>query len=182
MAFRRPPRPIPALEVFPTLKRFAKQKYHPFQPRNDRIPPGTQHPYSRGLRVQSMSHLYHDLGVMVFAGTTDRQTRKIGDILKESMAHPGGLPSLLGYKYDDGSRYTVYNVGRKAMKSINGVCRSELPPEFVVTDGVVRSVGWVNGSYIDLQNRWESDFAAKRWSSFRIQKSYIRILNFNNMM
>ncbi|EHK19624.1 uncharacterized protein TRIVIDRAFT_76984 [Trichoderma virens Gv29-8] len=87
------PRIPPALQVFPTLTRFA------IRPRRLAEVPigGPASSVSAKALQQSAIHLYHDLGVLVFAGCSVREVRRIGDVLKEIVAlgGQGGLVTRL---------------------------------------------------------------------------------------
>ncbi|KAJ6437708.1 plasmid p 4b orf-3 family protein [Purpureocillium lavendulum] len=98
LAFAMPgPRLPPALQVFPTLQRFPA-----LRPRRQQshVPIGCS-----GAKVDDASlqlsalHLYHDLGVLVFAGASPQQTQRIGDILKQVVAWggPGAAAARLGW-------------------------------------------------------------------------------------
>ncbi|PTB63445.1 hypothetical protein BBK36DRAFT_1126886 [Trichoderma citrinoviride] len=84
----------PALQVFPTLTRFA------LRPRRlAEIPiggPSTPQISAKALQ-QSAIHLYHDLGVLVWVGCSVDQVRRIGDVLKQVVAWggQGGLVARL---------------------------------------------------------------------------------------
>ncbi|KAK0392033.1 hypothetical protein NLU13_1531 [Sarocladium strictum] len=87
-----------ARDIFPTL-----QRYKAFWPRRaDRLPIGFQHNWypiifgwdeRKRFVSDQMAALYHDLGVLVFAGCTARQTQRIGNILKVIVAR-GGLAHM----------------------------------------------------------------------------------------
>jgi hypothetical protein len=53
---------------------------------------------------QSMLSLYHDLGVLVFAGCDPKQTDRIGDILRQVVGWggPGGAVSRLSWVGENG--------------------------------------------------------------------------------
>lgn len=71
-------RTSPALSVFPTLRRFPA-----LQPRSStQVPIGCSHPVKLIHVQNSIPHLYHDLGVLVFAGVTPQQIGQIGNILE----------------------------------------------------------------------------------------------------
>ncbi|KAL7896191.1 hypothetical protein HDV63DRAFT_170098 [Trichoderma sp. SZMC 28014] len=88
------PRLAPALEIFPTLARFQT-----IRPRRLAEVPigGPSHEVSPRALQQSAIHLYHDLGVIVFAGCSVAEVRRIGDVLKEVVAFggPGGVVARL---------------------------------------------------------------------------------------
>ncbi|KAF7551098.1 hypothetical protein G7Z17_g5270 [Cylindrodendrum hubeiense] len=84
----------PALRVFPTLKRFAPA----FAPRGILNPPG-QSPPIEERTIMSLSSLYHDLGVIVFAGTSVRRVKRIGKILRKAVA-VGGPPRIMSTTYN----------------------------------------------------------------------------------
>lgn len=88
------PRLAPALEIFPTLARFQT-----IRPRRLAEVPigGPSHEVSPRALQQSTIHLYHDLGVIVFAGCSVAEVRRIGDVLKEVVAlgGPGGVVARL---------------------------------------------------------------------------------------
>lgn len=88
------PRLAPALEIFPTLARFQT-----IRPRRLAEVPigGPSHEVSPRALQQSAIHLYHDLGVIVFAGCSVAEVRRIGDVLKEVVAlgGPGGVVARL---------------------------------------------------------------------------------------
>ncbi|KAH0521938.1 hypothetical protein TsFJ059_005868 [Trichoderma semiorbis] len=87
------PRLPPALQVFPTLTRFA------LRPRRLAEVPigGPSNSVSAQALQQSAIHLYHDLGVLVFAGCSVREVSRIGDVLREVVAlgGQGGLVTRL---------------------------------------------------------------------------------------
>ncbi|KAL7929840.1 hypothetical protein V8C35DRAFT_172314 [Trichoderma chlorosporum] len=87
------PRLPPALQVFPTLTRFA------LRPRRLAEIPigGPAGSVSAKALQQSAIHLYHDLGVLVFAGSSVREVQRIGDVLREVVAlgGQGGLVTRL---------------------------------------------------------------------------------------
>ncbi|KAK4065447.1 hypothetical protein Trihar35433_7567 [Trichoderma harzianum] len=87
------PRLPPALQVFPTLTRFA------IRPRRLAEVPigGPTTSVSAQALQQSAIHLYHDLGVLVFAGCSVREVSRIGDVLREVVAlgGQGGLVTRL---------------------------------------------------------------------------------------
>lgn len=89
------PRLPPALEVFPTLQRFRAV----LPRRLSEIPIGCAARNSVETRhlQESVLHLYHDLGVLSFAGCSAAQARRIGDILQQVVAWggPGALVSRL---------------------------------------------------------------------------------------
>ncbi|KAL6854469.1 hypothetical protein J3F83DRAFT_718783 [Trichoderma novae-zelandiae] len=84
----------PALQVFPTLTRFS------LRPRRlTEIPiggPSASQISAKALQ-QSAIHLYHDLGVLVFAGCSVPEVRRIGDVLREvvNWGGQGGLVARL---------------------------------------------------------------------------------------
>ncbi|EGR46324.1 uncharacterized protein TRIREDRAFT_109958 [Trichoderma reesei QM6a] len=84
----------PALQVFPTLARYA------LRPRRlAEIPiggPSTPQISAKALQ-QSAIHLYHDLGVLVWVGCSVDQVRRIGDVLRQVVAWggQGGLVARL---------------------------------------------------------------------------------------
>ncbi|KAL7917831.1 hypothetical protein ACQKWADRAFT_317031 [Trichoderma austrokoningii] len=80
------PRLPPALEVFPTLARLQT-----IRPRRLAEVPigGPSHEVSPRALQQSAIHLYHDLGVIVFAGCSVAEVRRIGDVLSEAVALGG---------------------------------------------------------------------------------------------
>ncbi|KAL7942833.1 hypothetical protein V8C42DRAFT_140642 [Trichoderma barbatum] len=88
-----PPHLPPALQVFPTLTRFA------IRPRRLAEVPigGPASTVSAKALQQSAIHLFHDLGVLVFAGCSVREVRRIGDVLREvvAMGGQGGLVTRL---------------------------------------------------------------------------------------
>ncbi|KAK1237388.1 hypothetical protein MKX08_003013 [Trichoderma sp. CBMAI-0020] len=88
------PRLAPALEIFPTLARFQT-----IRPRRLAEVPigGPSHEVSPRALQQSAIHLYHDLGVIVFAGCSVAEVRRIGDVLREVVAlgGPGGVVARL---------------------------------------------------------------------------------------
>ncbi|KAL7907793.1 hypothetical protein GGI35DRAFT_67598 [Trichoderma velutinum] len=87
------PRLPPALQVFPTLTRFA------IRPRRLAEVPigGPASSVSAQALQQSAIHLYHDLGVLVFAGCSVREVNRIGDVLRQVVAlgGQGGLVTKL---------------------------------------------------------------------------------------
>ncbi|KAL7799953.1 hypothetical protein V8C37DRAFT_398818 [Trichoderma ceciliae] len=80
------PRLPPAFEVFPTLARFQTMRPR----RLSEVPIGgpASNVSARALQ-QSAIHLYHDLGVVVFAGCSVGEVRRIGDVLREVVAWGG---------------------------------------------------------------------------------------------
>ncbi|KAM0245252.1 hypothetical protein ACHAQJ_010604 [Trichoderma viride] len=80
------PRLPPALEVFPTLARFQSMRPR----RLFEVPIGgpTSNVTAKALQ-QATIHLYHDLGVLVFAGCSVSEVRRIGDVLREAVAWGG---------------------------------------------------------------------------------------------
>ncbi|KAL7808646.1 hypothetical protein V8C26DRAFT_279940 [Trichoderma gracile] len=84
----------PALQVFPTLTRYA------LRPRRlAEIPiggPSAPQISAKALQ-QSAIHLYHDLGVLVWVGCSVEQVRRIGDVLRQVVAWggQGGLVARL---------------------------------------------------------------------------------------
>ncbi|POR31549.1 Uncharacterized protein TPAR_08268 [Tolypocladium paradoxum] len=82
------PRLPPALQVFPTLRRFPALRPR----RQAEVPIGCsgRDAVDAHAAQRSVLHLYHDLGVLVFAGATPRQTRRIGDMVRQVVAW-GGL-------------------------------------------------------------------------------------------
>ncbi|KND87459.1 hypothetical protein TOPH_07933 [Tolypocladium ophioglossoides CBS 100239] len=96
----------PALQVFPTLQRFPALRPR----RQAEVPIGCG---TRGATAvdafaaqQSVLHLYHDLGVLVFAGATPQQTRRIGDIVRQVVAWGGlgGAAARMGGEAGGGRR------------------------------------------------------------------------------
>ncbi|KAK5996075.1 hypothetical protein PT974_04502 [Cladobotryum mycophilum] len=87
------PRLAPALEVFPTLTRFPALRPR----RMFRVPIGCRESVRRDDLQRSVMHLYHDLGVLVFAGCSHREVVRIGDILRQMVTWggPGGVVSML---------------------------------------------------------------------------------------
>ncbi|KAL7955967.1 hypothetical protein V8C34DRAFT_230027 [Trichoderma compactum] len=87
------PRLPPALQVFPTLTRFA------VRPRRLAEVPigGPASSVSAQALQQGAIHLYHDLGVLVFAGCSVREVNRIADVLREVVAlgGQGGLVARL---------------------------------------------------------------------------------------
>jgi hypothetical protein len=103
---------LTALEVFPTLAR-----YKAFRPRRANPPIGNtdlkvdprlqddqsnSHKSKLDGRADTFSHLYHDLGVLAFAGCTAAQTERIGSILQRVVAW-GGPAHLTALIRDAGS-------------------------------------------------------------------------------
>ncbi|RFU81784.1 hypothetical protein TARUN_374 [Trichoderma arundinaceum] len=88
------PRLPPALEVFPTLARFQT-----IRPRKLFEVPigGPANNVSAKALQQGAIHLYHDLGVIVFAGCSVSEVRRIGDVLREvvSWGGQGGVVARL---------------------------------------------------------------------------------------
>ncbi|KAL9471813.1 hypothetical protein ACSS6W_009754 [Trichoderma asperelloides] len=80
------PRLAPALDVFPTLARF--QTIRPRRLFEVPIGGPSSNVSAKALQ-QSAIHLYHDLGVIVFAGCSVAEVRRIGDVLKEVVAWGG---------------------------------------------------------------------------------------------
>lgn len=84
----------PALQVFQTL-----QRYPIIRPRRQPdVPIGCVSPsLSAQAAQQSILSLYHDLGVLVFAGCSASQTERIGDILRQvvNWGGPGGAITSL---------------------------------------------------------------------------------------
>ncbi|KAH6603218.1 hypothetical protein Trco_007993 [Trichoderma cornu-damae] len=80
------PRLPPAFEVFPTLARFKSMRPR----RLFEVPIGgpASNVTAKALQ-QSAIHLYHDLGVVVFAGCSVGEVRRIGDVLREVVAWGG---------------------------------------------------------------------------------------------
>lgn len=80
------PRLPPALEVFPTLVRFQTMRPR----RLAEVPVGgpAGNVTAKALQ-QSAIHLYHDLGVLVFAGCSVGEVRRIGDVLRAVVAWGG---------------------------------------------------------------------------------------------
>ncbi|KAL3953379.1 hypothetical protein ACCO45_013322 [Purpureocillium lilacinum] len=90
------PAPPPALQVFPTLQRFPalrprrQQSHVPIGCKSSGPAPS---PDDASLQLSAL-HLYHDLGVLIFAGASPRQTERIGDILRQA---PGAAAARLGW-------------------------------------------------------------------------------------
>lgn len=94
---------LSALEVFPTLARYPA--FNPRKPDRVRIGflPGKDKTERRDEKdhpllleqahAEGVSSLYHDLGVLAFAGCSAAHTKRIGDIL-ERVAAWGGAASL----------------------------------------------------------------------------------------
>ncbi|KOS21950.1 hypothetical protein ESCO_001658 [Escovopsis weberi] len=85
----------PALEVFPTLAKFPA-----LNPRRlHQIPIGCRGGEDASLADlrRSALHIYHDLGVLVFAGCSAAQVHRIGDVLRQvvTWGGPGGIVSML---------------------------------------------------------------------------------------
>ena len=89
------------------------------------IAPGAHPSYPSSLRAQTLSNWYNDLGVMVFAGTTDQQTLEIAKLLRETNMLPDGLPSLEGAIYESErsdrepkleTKYLVYKISSDDVK------------------------------------------------------------------
>lgn len=91
----------PALRVFQTL-----QRYPIIRPRQlPDVPVGcTSAPVSVQAAQQSILSLYHDLGVLVFAGSNVKQTERIGDLLRQVVAWkgPGGALTRVGLVAEEG--------------------------------------------------------------------------------
>ncbi|EFY92037.1 hypothetical protein MAC_01985 [Metarhizium acridum CQMa 102] len=90
----------PALQVFQTL-----QRYPVIRPRRlPDVPIGCASRVSAQAARQSMLSLYHDLGVLVFAGCSAAQTERIGDILRQVVrwGGPGGAVTRLSWTAVDG--------------------------------------------------------------------------------
>ncbi|GJN86339.1 hypothetical protein PLIIFM63780_009919 [Purpureocillium lilacinum] len=95
------PRLPPALQVFPTLQRFPalrprrQQSHVPIGCKSSGPAPS---PDDASLQLSAL-HLYHDLGVLIFAGASPRQTERIGDILRQVVAWggPGAAAARLGW-------------------------------------------------------------------------------------
>lgn len=99
-----PPGLPPALQVFPTLRRFPALRPR----RQAEVPIGCR---GRDAAVvdahavqQSVLHLYHDLGVLVFAGATPRQTQRIGDVVRQVVAWGGLGGAAARLAGEDGGR------------------------------------------------------------------------------
>lgn len=56
--------------------------------------PSSRRRISQTTAQSCLQHLYHDLGVLVFAGCTANQTRRIGDILSQ-VARQGGIGGVV---------------------------------------------------------------------------------------
>lgn len=84
----------PALEVFPTLRRWPVIRPRP----GISVPIGRQDSTILDKKSidHSMRHLYHDLGVLVFSGCSAKQAARIGDVLARTVGAggPGGMKSL----------------------------------------------------------------------------------------
>lgn len=126
------PRLPPALEVFSTLTRF--QSLRPRRLAEVPIGGPSTNVSARALQ-QSAIHLYHDLGVIVFAGCSVREVRRIGDVLKEVVAWggQGGVVARLdawegevvrrreGHVEGEGDLYKALDA-----KRVSGLCRGQI--------------------------------------------------------
>ncbi|KAF4976195.1 hypothetical protein FZEAL_7114 [Fusarium zealandicum] len=95
----------PALKAFPWLL-YAHHYLRSFAPRSSRsIPAGCDNPrlpvYQRRI---AMHTLYHDLGVLIYAGADEIQVRRIGQILKRVVPGTNGL--FYKYSLDDISQHS----------------------------------------------------------------------------
>ncbi|PNY27397.1 Uncharacterized protein TCAP_02668 [Tolypocladium capitatum] len=106
-----PPRLPPALQVFPTLRRFPELRPR----RQAEVPIGCgAGAVDAHAAQQSVLHLYHDLGVLVFAGATPRQTRRIGDVVRQVVAWggPGGAAASMDGEHGGGRRTREGRMGK----------------------------------------------------------------------
>ncbi|CAM1502744.1 Fc.00g075200.m01.CDS01 [Cosmosporella sp. VM-42] len=125
-----PPRRIYALEEFPTLQRFSAQRFLPFQP-SRKSPHISKPPRSKSpAGGKALGHLYHDLGVLVFAGSSDSQVARIGEILKQVTSKHGGVMPLrdAGTAWVEGTlppKLRIYRINSEKMQIEEDWCWEE---------------------------------------------------------
>ncbi|KAH8120900.1 hypothetical protein LI328DRAFT_143161 [Trichoderma asperelloides] len=145
------PRLAPALDVYPTLARF--QTIRPRRLFEVPIGGPSSNVSAKALQ-QSAIHLYHDLGVIVFAGCSVAEVRRIGDVLKEVVAWggQGGVVARLDAWEGEVVRRRERSLKGKGelykdldekRKTANGPRR--LPIESFTTMGVNRVSGYTIG-------------------------------------
>ncbi|KFH40370.1 hypothetical protein ACRE_089630 [Hapsidospora chrysogenum ATCC 11550] len=83
-----------ALQVFPLLRR-----YPTIRPRRlAAVPPGNTNPVDDANSIQTcIRHIYHDLGVLAYAGCSDDQIRRVGDLIARvvNSGGPGAMITML---------------------------------------------------------------------------------------